>query len=75
MILTNPVAGNETPHFDIETLFRRHGALRVIAVAFITLITGRHRRVPDAEALTNHLRRDIGLEARHERRSPMELMR
>ena len=75
MILTNPYAANETPHFDIETLFRRHGALRVLAVAVATLLTGSHRRLPGVDALPDHLRRDIGLEAHRKKTGIGAIMR
>ena len=75
MILTNPFVENQTPRFDVETLIRRHGFLRVILAMTASVLTGSHRRLPDANDLPDHLRRDIGIAARHERRSMSELVR
>ncbi len=75
MILTNPFVENQTPRFDVETILRRHGVVSVLLAMGASVLTGSHRPVPDANNLPDHLRRDIGLEARHERRTMSELVR
>jgi hypothetical protein len=48
---------------SIDAVLAAHGAGKVLAVAVAALLRGRFRkaRPPDARALSNHLRRDIGL--------------
>ena len=75
MILTNPFADHQTPRFDVETLIRRHGVMAVLRALASALITGSHNRLPHVDALPNHLRRDIGLETRHEKPLPPGLVR
>lgn len=74
MILTNPYVENPNPRFDVETLIRRHGFLTVLR-SIVAVAVGRRNRPPPVDALPNHLRRDIGLEVRHERPLPPGLMR
>ena len=75
MILTNPFVENQTPRFAVETILRRHGVLRVLLAMSASVLTGSHRPLPDANNLPDHLRRDVGLEMRHERRRMPELVR
>ena len=74
MILTNPYVDNPNPRFDVETLIRRHGALRVLRELAAVLLS-RRNTPPPVDELPNHLRRDIGLETRHERPLPAGLVR
>lgn len=75
MILTNPFVENQTPRFDVETLIRRHGVMAVLRALTTALVTGSHSRLPEVHDLPNHLRRDIGLETRHEKPMPQGLVR
>jgi hypothetical protein len=74
MILTNPYVEHPNPRFDVETLIRRHGLLTVLR-SIVAVAVSRRNRPPPVDALPNHLRRDIGLEVRHERPLPPGLMR
>ncbi len=66
MILTNPFVENPNPRFDVETLIRRHGTVTVLR-NIVAVLLNRRNNPPPVDELPNHLRRDIGLETRHER--------
>ena len=74
MILTNPYVENPNPRFDVETLIRRHGIFTVLR-SLVAVLVRRRNNPPSVDALPNHLRRDIGLETRHERPLPPGLVR
>ena len=55
-------AGGRSPRVALETVIAQHGAWRVLAVAALALVRRRgRRRLPDADCLPDHIRRDIGL--------------
>lgn len=74
MILTNPYVENPNPRFDVETLIQRHGIFTVLR-SLVAVLVSRRNNPPAVDALPNHLRRDIGLETRHERPLPPGLVR
>ena len=75
MILTNPFVEHQTPRYDVETILRRHGIMSVLVAISTAIVTGSHRQLPDVAHLTDHMRRDVGLEATRLSWHPPDLMR
>ncbi len=75
MILTNPFVEHQTPRYDVETILRRHGIMSVLAAISTAIVTSSHRQLPDVAHLTDHMRRDVGLEANRLSWHPPDLMR
>lgn len=75
--LTRPIpAPLGAPEITIEAAIARFGAARVMAVALGALIRGRGLRQAPAlpEAMSNHLRRDIGLAPRQAAPPPLDAL-
>ena len=75
MILTNPFVEDQTPRYDVETILRRHGFMTVLVAMSAAVVTGSHRNATDVTHLSDHMRRDIGLEDTRPSWHPPDLMR
>lgn len=69
MNVTQNLAQHPNPRFDVEALLAKHGLYTVLRSIVAATIQRRYHP-PPVDHLPNHLRRDIGLETRHERPIP-----